>query len=127
MYRTSSVNKIKYIDVGQDLEAEDLEERHESTDTDEDEAAEEAQGSKEEGAAEAAHDSNDTQATWHSSSQLMPTHSCQREYLNLSLSLARILEAAAEEEGDSSTHDSNDDRDCRSETDDTAEVQVQHV
>ncbi len=36
----------------QDLEAEDLEERHESTDTDEDEAAEEAQGSKEEGAEE---------------------------------------------------------------------------
>jgi hypothetical protein len=54
-----------------DLEAEDLEERHESTDTDEDEAAEEAQGSKEEGAEEEAHDSNDTQATWHSS-QLMP-------------------------------------------------------
>ena len=93
-----------------------MEERHESTDTDEEEAAEELQGSKEEGAVEEPHDSNDTEATW---------HSCQREYLNLSLSLARILEEAAEEQDDS-TEDSNDDSECRIDTDYTADESARH-
>jgi hypothetical protein len=102
-----------------------LKERHESTDTEQEEAAEEAQDSKEDGAEEEAQDSNDAEATWHSS-HLMPTLSCHREYLNLSLSLARILEEAAEEEDDS-TDDSIDDSECRIDTDYTAEAQVQHV